>query len=189
MSLSLPFISSSQTCAVVLLRKPGRRQCCNHESLGLRHFSRAVAVRTMCGRCSVINPSAAVACNALSGCDIFQRQSRNELASVPMANQGRGRGHTLAPLLMGFPIKLEPPRCRIATLRGKCGSKGSGVDRQLTGFPTLLHLTTTRQNVPQNSFYCLKICRKADTKDLARTLTGFYIFFPLNISQEVNYPN
>lgn len=146
MSLSLPLVSCSQTCAVVLLRKPGRRQYRNHKSLWLRHFSGAVAVITTCSRCSVINPSAAIACNALSGCDIFQRQSRNELVSMPAAHQGCGQGHTLAHVLMAFSIKLEPPRCKIATLIGKCGSKGRGADRQL------MDLTTTRQNVPQNSF-------------------------------------
>lgn len=96
LSLFLPFVSTSQTCAVVWLRKPGRRWCRNHESLWLRHFSGAVAVMTTCSRCSVINPAAATACDALSGCDIFQRQSRDELASLLMANQGCGRGHTLA---------------------------------------------------------------------------------------------
>lgn len=127
-------------------------------------------------RCSVINPSAVTACDALSGCDIFQHQSRKELASVPMANQGCRQGHTLAHLLMAFSIKLEPPRCKIATLdRNLCELRERG--RQTAeGFPTLLHLTTTRQNIPQNSCSCLKICHKIDGEDLARALTGFYIF-------------
>lgn len=44
------------------------------------------------------------------------------------------------------------------------------------GLPTLFYLTTTCQNIPQNRFQCLKICHKTDIKDLAHTLTGFYIF-------------
>lgn len=134
-----------------------------------RRFSGAMAVMRRCSRCSVINPSAVTACNALSGYDIFQHQSRNELASMPMANQGCRRRHTLAHLLMAFSIKPEPPRCKIAILIGTCVSSERGADRQLTGFPT-------RQNIPQNSRSCLKICHKIDSEDLARTLTGFYIF-------------
>lgn len=149
----------------------------HHESQHLRHFSGAVAIMRTCSRCSVINPSAATACNALSGCDIFQHQSRNELASMPMANQGCRWGHTLAHLLMAFSIKLEPPRCKIATVMGNCVSVGRGADRQLMGFPAPFHLTKTRQNIPQNSFYCLKICHKIDIKDPAPTLTGFLHFY------------
>lgn len=147
-----------------------------HETPRLRHFSGAVAVMRTSSRCSVINPSAATACNALSGYDIFQHQSRNELVSMPMANQGCRQGHTLAHLLMAFSIKVEPPRCKIAAPTGGCVSKGRGADRQLMGFATPSHLTATRQNIPQNSFQCLKICHKIDIKDLAHTLTGFYIF-------------
>lgn len=84
-------------------------------------FRGAVVGGRTSSRCSVINPSAATACTALSGCDIFQHQSRNELASMPMANRGCSRGgHTRAHLLMAFSIKLEPPRCKIATLIGNC---------------------------------------------------------------------
>lgn len=62
------------------------------------------------GRRFVINPSVATAGHAPSGCDIFQHQSRNELASTLMANQGSRQGHTPARLLMAFSIKPEPPR-------------------------------------------------------------------------------
>lgn len=87
-----------------------------------------------CSRCLVINPSAVTACNAPSGCDIFQHQSRNELASMLMANQGSRQGHTPARLLMAFSIKLEPPRYKIAALRGASMSPGRWADRQLMGF-------------------------------------------------------
>lgn len=117
-----------------------------HETLRQRHFLGAVAVVRRCSRCSVINPSAVTACNALSGCDIFQHQSRNELASMPMANQGCRRGHTLAHLLMAFSIKLEPPRCKIVTLIGTCTSSERGADRQLMGFPTVSLNYDTKQN-------------------------------------------
>lgn len=94
-----------------------------------------VAVMRTYSRCSVINPSAVTACDALSGCDIFQHQSRKELASVPMANQGCRQGHTLAHLLMAFSIKLEPPRCKIATLdRNLCELRERGAGRQPRAF-------------------------------------------------------
>lgn len=125
-------------CPSLLTPQLSERQLRNFESV-VRPHNRSTALwlwswRRTCGRCSVINPSAVTACHTPSGCDIFQHQSRNELASVLMANQGCRRGHTLARLLMAFSIKLEPPRCKIATLIGTSVSTARRADRQLMGF-------------------------------------------------------
>lgn len=74
-----------------------------------------------------------ISSDALSGCDIFQHPSRNELVSMLMANQGCRGGYTLARSLMAFSIKPEPPRYKIAVLIGTSMCTGRGADRQLMG--------------------------------------------------------
>lgn len=148
----------------------------------------AVAVVRRCSRCSVINPSAVTASNALSGCDIFQHQSRNELASMPMANQGCRRGHTLAHLLMAFSIKPEPPRCKIATLIGTCVSSERGADRQLMGFPTV-SLNYSKTEYPSEQLLVFKNMSQNWQRGPHLYTDRIFTFLSLNISQQVNYPN